>query len=138
MSDQLVTLTVPTHIYERAKRIAAATEQPIEDILLHQLETALPEPLSFLPDDEQAELNALSYLSDDALWTIAREQMPAERQARMQILMDKNTRGTLSKAEVTELAQLVEQGQRLMLRKAQASALLTRRGFTVTPDDMYE
>jgi hypothetical protein len=43
-----------------------------------------------LPDDERAELRALVYLSDDALWTMAREQMASAKQERMQALMDKD------------------------------------------------
>ena len=54
----------------------------------------------------------------------------------MQVLMDGNTMGTLSTSEHKELEQLVEQGQRLMLRKAQAAALLTEKGYKVTPKDM--
>lgn len=136
MSDYPVTLPVPDYIYNRARQIAEATAQPIEQVLLHQLETAFSEPLPMLPPDEQAELDALVHLSTDALWTIAREQMPADRQARMQVLMDGNTMGTLSTSEYKELEQLVEQGQRLMLRKAQAAALLTERGYKVTSKDM--
>jgi len=30
----------------------------------------------------------------------------------------------------------VERGQQLMLRKAEASAILTRRGYRVTPKDL--
>jgi hypothetical protein len=35
-------------------------------------------------------LEALKFLADDALWTIAREQMLEDRQVRMQTLMDAN------------------------------------------------
>jgi hypothetical protein len=50
--------------------------------------------------------------------------------------MDGNTMGMLSTSEHKKLEQLVEQGQRLMLSKAQAAALLTERGYKVTPKDM--
>jgi len=40
--------------------------------------------------------------------------------------------GTLDNARRSELAALVAQGQRLSLRKAQAAALLTERGYPVT------
>jgi hypothetical protein len=81
-------------------------------------------PLPILPPEEQAELDALHHLSDDALWTIAREQMPADVQARAHDLMD---RKTLSNEEQAELDLLVERGDRLMLRKAEASAILRDR-----------
>lgn len=136
MTDYPVTLSVPQHIYEEALRVAEEHGQAIETVLLNQLEEAFADPFVKLPADEQAELHAMTYLSTDALWTIAREQMPGERQARMQILMSRNSDGSITEQEYHDLEQLVEQGQKLMLRKAQASALLTRRGYKMTPEDM--
>jgi hypothetical protein len=100
------------------------------------LEAAFSAPLPTLPQAEQDELNALAHFSDAALWTIAREQMPSSEQARLQILMDLNNTGALSDIEQDEFDQPIELGQRLMLRKAHAAALLTEHGYTVTPQDM--
>lgn len=129
MTLQTITLKVPEHIYERAQQVAETTDQPLEAVFLHELETAF---LPQLPPDEEAELASLKNLSDDALWTIAREQMTAPLQARMQKLMDKNSRGTITPDEYKALEDLVERGQRLMLRKSEAAALLTERGYKVT------
>lgn len=133
MTLQTITLQIPEHIYERAQQVAETTDQPLEAVFLHELENAFLPPL---PEDEEAELSALSYLSDDALWTIAREQMPSLRQERMQVLMDGNTKGTLLEVEYQELEHLVEQGQRLMLRKGKAAALLTERGYKITRESL--
>lgn len=119
------TLTVPDEMVKAAQQIAETTSQPLEVVLLSRLKSALPLPP--LPPDEEAELQALHYLSDDALWTIAREQMPDEQQAQMQTLMDKNSLGTISPDEYPTLEDLVDRGQRLMLRKSEAAAILTRR-----------
>lgn len=135
MTNQTITLTVPEHIYERARHLAETTQQPLEVVFLHELEHAFLPPL---PEDKEAELNALNHLSDEALWTIAREQMPTVRQERMQILMDGNTKGTLTYEEYRELEQLVDQGQRLMLRKGKAAALLTERGYKVTRESLRD
>jgi hypothetical protein len=107
---------------------------PILAILLEQLEDTFAEPLPALPPAEQRELEALLHLSTEALWTIARERMPEDTQARMQTLMAANTQGTLDDAQQSELQLLVEQEQHLGLRRAQAAALLTERGYTVTLD----
>jgi hypothetical protein len=136
MSDYPVTLNVPDHIYNHARQIAENSDEAVEAILIRHLETAFSQRIPALPPEEQNELDALTHLSDDALWTIAREQMAARKQARMQTLMDANSNGSITDEEHQELAQLVEQGQRLMLRKAQAAALLTERGFQVKPTDM--
>lgn len=136
MSDYPITLTIPARIYDRARQTAEATDQPIERVLLQQLEDAFSPPLPELASDEQAELDALTHLSDEALWTIAREQMPEDRQARLQTLMDRNSTGTITESEHEELNRLVEQSQQLMVRKAGAAALLTRRGHQVTPQSL--
>ncbi|MBZ0316734.1 MAG: hypothetical protein K8L91_09965 [Anaerolineae bacterium] len=138
MTDYAITLTLPARLFERAQQIAETTAQPIEQVLVEQLENALDNPFAALPRDEQVELEALTLLSDATLWTIAREQMDAPTQARLQTLMDKNSRVPLSDTEAAEFDILVEQGQKLMLRKAQAAALLVKRGHTVTPDDLDE
>lgn len=136
VSDHPITLTVPDYVYAQAERVAKATAQPVEAVLRQRLEGAFTDPRARLPIDEQAELDALKHLSDDTLWTIAREQMPQPRQERMQVLMERNSRGTLTAEEHAELTQLVEQGQRLTLRKAQAADLLMDRGYPVTARDL--
>jgi hypothetical protein len=88
-----------------------------------------------MPEDEQAELKALHFLSDDALWTIAAEQMPESQKSRMETLMDANTRGTITENEFSELEALVERGNRLMLRKAEASGILIERGHSFKQED---
>ncbi|MBE0691073.1 MAG: hypothetical protein IH587_13220 [Anaerolineae bacterium] len=133
MSDYM--LTVPEEVYARARQIAEETSQPVDRVMIEYLRT-LSAPLPILPPEEEAELEALKNLSDDALWTIAREQMPDDLQARMQDLMDKNSLGTITSEEYGELEALVERGQRLMVRKSEAAALLTQRGYKVTPKDM--
>jgi hypothetical protein len=135
MTDYEVTLSIPGYLYDRARRTAEQTIQPIEVVLISSIETGLPDD-DALSLDEQAELDALAHLSDDALWTFAREQMPTDLQARMQVLMDKNTQGQLTAEERRELEELVERGDRLTLRKAEAAALLTGKGYKITPKDL--
>lgn len=123
------TLTIPSDLYERAEQIAQITSRPVDTILLEQLEL-WAQGIPLLETNEEAELQALKYLSDDALWTIAHETLKPELQEKMQPLMDKNSSGKITTEEKAELTQLVERGERLMLRKSQAMALLSQRGFS--------
>lgn len=100
ISLQAITLKVPDHIYERSQQVAETTDQPMEAVFLHELETAF---LPQLPPDEEADLTSLKNLSDDALWTITPEQMTAPLQAQMQKLMNKNSCGTITPDEYKEL-----------------------------------
>jgi site-specific recombinase XerD len=51
-----------------------------------------------LESGEQRRLEALTFLSDNALWTIAREHMPEDRQARLHTLMTGNSQGVATNA----------------------------------------
>lgn len=134
MSDY--TISIPHTLYEKAWRLAKQTSQPVDEVIRTRLEGALDQPLPALPTDERAELQALSYLSDDTLWTIAREQMPPVVQDVMSRLMEKNSQGTITADEYRTLSALVERGQRLTLRKAQAMKLLVDRGYTISLDEL--
>ena len=116
------------------REIAEQTQRPVEEVVLNYLRQ-MAASLPSLPANAQAELDALAHLSDDALWTIAQEQIPQEIQQRAETLMRKNTRGTLSSEEHAELNGLVERSERLMLRKAEAAALLRERGHTFRQND---
>ncbi len=128
-------LTVPDDIYRRARRIAEQSRQPVDAVLLEHLRT-LPPAMPALAPEEENELAALHHLSDDALWAIARERSSAQEDAHLQHLMDKNTQGTIGSHELNELEQLVERGEKLLLRKSQASALLVQRGHTINSQSL--
>lgn len=133
MADQ-ITLILPADISDRARQIAETTSRPVEQILIEHLKS-LSSPLPELPPDEQAELDALHHLSDDALWTIAREQVPDDAQTQAQKLMGKNSRSTISDLEAVELEKLVRRADRVMLRKAEAGAILKERGYPFSQED---
>jgi len=130
------TIAIPTSLYEKAQRLAKQTSQSVDEIICTRLEGALEQPMLDLPSDERAELQAMSYLSTDALWTMAREQMQPDLQHAMSQLMDKNSQGTITEDEFRDLSALVERGQRLTLRKAQAMKLLLDRGYAVSLDTL--
>ena len=128
------TIAIPHLLYEKAQRLAQQTSQSVDEIICTRLEGALAQPMLDLPSDERAELQAMSYLSTDALWTMAREQMPPDLQHAMSQLMEKNSQGTITEDGFRDLSALVERGQRLTLRKAQAMKLLVDRGYAVSLD----
>ncbi len=121
-------VNIPEELYTQLHAVAEATQQPIEQVVADRLKSSL----TTLPPDEQAELDALRHLSDDALWTIAREQLPEEIQARAHELM---ARDTLSEKENEELQSLVVRADRLMLRKAEAAVILKERGYEFHQQD---
>ncbi len=71
----------------------------VDEVIRTRLEDAFDDSWLDIPPDEQAELKAMAYLSDDALFNMMREQMQRPEQARMSVLMDKNTQGTITEGE---------------------------------------
>lgn len=134
MSDY--TISIPDSLYRKAQEVAKQKSLSVDEVIRVGLEGAFVESMLDIPLDEQAELKAMTYLSDDALFSMMREQMPQAKQARMSVLMDKNNQGTISNEEHAELVTLVEDGQRLTLRKATAMNILMDRGYKLTLDDM--
>lgn len=129
-----LTLTIPDDILARATKLAETIEQPVEAILMAHLQT-LTASIQLLPEEQVAELEALHHLSDDALWTIAREQMPSEIQNRAHDLMTRNNLEELDSIESDELQHYVDRADRLMLRKAEAAFLLRERGYDFKQED---
>lgn len=91
-----------------------------------------------IPATELADLQALHQLSNDALQAIADATLPPEEQATMSHLMTRHTLGgsaALNDEELATLAALVERGDQLMLRKAEATAILVfRNSSSSTPN----
>jgi len=128
------TINISETLFVKAQSLADASSQTVDEVIRKLLAESLEQPRLALPQDERDELNALTYLTDATLFTIARAQMPQNKQAQMTLLMDKNNKETLSPQEHHTLTQLVEEGQRLMLRKAEAAKILMSRGHNITLD----
>lgn len=129
-------IAIPERLLEKAQRVAQQTSRRVDDVILTTLQGALDQPSFDLPEAERAELMAMAYLSDDALLTIAREQLPRIAQERTETLMERNSFGLLSETERRELVAIVERGDKLTLRKAQAIRYLNERGIHVTLNDL--
>ena len=132
----IMQITIPENLSTRLRRLAARRRQPVETIVADRLFTALDDELDQLPTNEQVELRALHHLSDDVLRVIAAEQMPPANQALQAQLMERHSKGELNQAEQDRLKALVERGDQLMLRKAEAVAILVNRGYAELPNDL--
>lgn len=85
------------------------------------------------PSAFQADLSVLDRLPNNALWSIALSMHSAVETERLQALLEKNADDNLIDVEQVELAGLVEDADRFMLRKAHAAALLRWRGHAMPP-----
>ena len=70
----------------------------------------------------------MSHLSDEALQGLAANTLRPERQELLSELLDKQGQGTLGEDDQPQLAALMAEYGRSMLRRAKAIALLLARG----------
>ena len=125
--SQTVTLTLPDSFFQPIQRTAQATNQPIEELLLHALQASLP-PLEGLPDDVIENLTALETQDDQSLWRVMGETVPAKLQRELSELLERQQSASLTAAEREKLTALQRQADLVMLRKARAAVLLRFRG----------
>jgi len=134
--SQNVTLTLPDNVFQPIQRTAQATNQRIEELLLHALQASLP-PLEGLPDDVIENLTALETLNDQSLWQVMGETVPAALQRELSELLERQQSASLTGAERERLTMLQQQADLVMLRKARAAVLLRFRGKRIpTPAEL--
>ena len=124
----MTTIQIPDVIYRRLERLAKLTRRPMEELVTRALEASIPPLPENVPDSMRADLLALERLSDDELWRVARSAVGLEQSERHGELLAKNSAGTLTETERAVLAQLRQEADALMLRKAYAYTLLKWRG----------
>jgi hypothetical protein len=131
MTLQTITLRLPEDSYRRLQRMAIALQRPLEEVASQTIRGNLPPAVDDLPAELQNELAAWSSLSDERLWEIARDPLPADQWRRHRRLLRKNEVGALTEAEREELARLRTATDRFVLRRSYALALLKWRGHTL-------
>lgn len=122
-----ITLNLPEQTIKQAQQAAAALQRPLEDVLADMLTAVLP-TTEDTPTEMQIELTNMTWLDNQALWNLARGNMPVSAQEQMQSLAQLQDQRSLTFAEQKKLDQLRQEYGQVTLRKARAYALLSLRG----------
>jgi hypothetical protein len=126
-----ITIDLPAPIAEQleeeATRQKIHVRELVREIILEHW-SGLPS----LPDDVEAELAAFHQLSDNLLWLIARTTLTVDEQAELADLNDEAQSRYLSHDEEARRDVLLEAYDRVMLRRAQAAAILQSRGYDLS------
>ena len=123
-----VTLDLPENLVQELENDAQKQHRSIADVL-SELVVQNWQSSPKLPDNVEAELAAMSSLSDEALWLLARSTMSNAEQEQLAILNQEAKGRTLERDEEAFLEKLLHQYDRTMIRRAQAASLLQERGY---------
>jgi hypothetical protein len=124
-------VTIPDNLYRQLMRRARQANRSVDELVQQTLSEGIPEVErdDGLPDHLREELEAMSHLSDDALWQIAESRLNADKVAMYDLLLERHQEERLTAAGRTMLDQLRDEADALALRKAQAYLLLKDRGY---------
>lgn len=132
---QRITLELPEDTVRRFQQGARAARKPLEEFLAERLTEAIPPLAGDLPLPFQEAVKTLEPLDDNALWTVARSQLPPAQERQYRQLLAKNSQGTITAHEKVLLQTLGEEARLLTLKKAHAYLLLTWRGHPIPSPD---
>jgi hypothetical protein len=131
MAYQTVTLNISDALYRRLQQRAEQAHRTVEDEVLELVVSAIP-IADELPADLLEALEPLPTFSDTALWRLARLRLPPDISAELEELHFKRQREGLSDGEAQRAAELVQQYDRTMLLRAEATLLLKQRGHDIS------
>jgi hypothetical protein len=131
METQSIRIELPKKMYRRLEKLATATNQTIDAVVLQTIRGNLPPVVEDLPSSMRAEFSALLRLKDKELLQLARTPINPTRWRRHQRLLAKNAEGELTTKEQVELEKLRAEADEYVLRKSFALALLKWRGHAL-------
>ena len=127
MDAAAITVELPVGVYERLKLAAHRQNRTVpeiaRDLIVYEL-TDLPR----LPHEIEEELTAFEYLADATLLLLANGTLSHEHQQELARLNQKAQRGALSPDEVFRQDALIATYDEMLVRRAQAAAILKSRG----------
>lgn len=130
MTVQSVTLDLPEELVHQLVQAARAGKRSISDVVRDRLLDNAP-VLPLLPSEVERELAAFPALSDDLLGQVATTVLTPAEQSELAELNWQAQAGDLSQSQQARQAQLIEQYDRIMVRRAEAIAQLRSRGYDV-------
>lgn len=131
MNEQTITVTLPDSVYERIRSTAQATSLTSEEVLKQSVILLLPAFESDIPPKLRFNLTKLPLLNDIQLWKVANSVMNNTQQLHLENLAELQKNQPLSEKEQSELNDLMDKAQQIMLCKAEAKRILSQRGHTI-------
>ncbi len=114
--SQIVTLDLPDALASRARAEAERTHQRLEDVLLGWI-------------DHVAAETPIESMSDEQIMALSSLIMPADLQAELSDLLDRQREGSLSDPARQRLDELMATYRRDLVRKARATKVAVARGL---------
>ncbi len=127
------TIQISEQTFQRLFSQAQAKQTTVSELAERALSRVLPPSVDHVPEKWRADLQQMQQMSDEMLWRIARTEMPVDRVALYDQLVEAAQQGTLLPNEQQQLDALHEDADLLMIHRSYAWLLLQSRGHKI-PD----
>jgi hypothetical protein len=131
MTAHAITLHLPETLYKRFQQRAEWSQRSLETEILDAVASAASVEGELSPELIAA-VEALEGLDDEELWRLAGEAMSQVASQELEALHSKQRDEGLSQDEEATRAKLIQEYERSMLIRAQATKLLKDRGHDVS------
>lgn len=128
-----VSIEMPDDVFQKLQRAASLTQRTVDDVIVTMVNTTFAAPAD-LPPQIANELAIMRQMKDEALWQALSPSITAQEQQRLQELNAVSEQRSLSPDELEEQQVLLEAHHYSVLRRAQAIAILTLRGHTISDE----
>ena len=137
MAENFVVVRLPTPFYNLLQGMAFAAERSVEEMLTTSLMEVLPIH-ERVPKKIASKLEAMRFFTDNALFAALEPTMSDSEQVRFREINALAKEQSLTQTEIEEQSRLRDNYQFSMIRRAQAMAILTQRGYAVLPETTQE
>lgn len=131
MNGTTIAVELPVAAYNQLHTLAMRQRKTVPEVVRDLVLQDLP-GLPALPENVEAELASFVVLSDELLWMVARSSLDSAQQLQLASLNWKAQQGPLSAEEKAQQQNLVDAYDRMLVRRAQAAAVLSGRGYDLS------
>ncbi len=137
MIETAITVPLPVGTFQQLENAAHQLKRSVPDVVRELVVREMGE-WPALPPDVEAELAAFANLSDEVLWLLARSTLTKAQQLEVATLNDQAQRGPLTQKEHIRQLKLMDAYDRMLVRRAQAAALLKSRGYDLSDPSILQ
>ena len=126
-----IQIELPAETLVQLEQVARQQQRTVDELVREMIQHELPALLP-LPKDLEIELAAFERLSDDVLWLLANSTLPVAQQEELASLNEISQQRNLIAGEQQQQQTLLDAYERMLVRRAQAAAVLKARGHNVS------
>jgi hypothetical protein len=131
--ERTLSIKIPEDVFQKLQRAASLTQRTIDDVIVNTVNATFVTPTE-LPAPIADELAIMRQMKDESLWETLPPSVTVQQQKRLEELSVISEQRSLSPEESDEQQALLEAHHHSVLRRAQAIAILTLRGYRISDE----